>query len=630
MKRYLPVLLIFFKMSVAGQGYNVLFIPDSLLKHADMVQRMEETKIVIHSVNSATVTHKYAYTILNERADDEAHFEELDYEFERLSDVSGTLYDAMGKKIKSVKKKEMEDVAYNDNFSLANDGRIRRHSFYYKNYPYTVEYEEEQEYKGIYSFPTWRPLSSYDCAIQKSSFIVETPADYKLRIKLINGAKEAVVISTDKKKTYTWETANMPAMEYEAFQPSLSKLTPIVYVGPDDFEYGGFKGNLSTWANYGKYYASLYKDRDILPDNIKIAVHQLTDKLTTRQQKIEALYNYLQQNTHYISIQLGIGGLQPFDAKFVAEKKYGDCKALSNFMVAMLKEAGIKANNAIIYGGKNFPQVYEDFPKHYFNHVVVCVPGDKDSVWLECTSQTESAGYAGTFTGNRKALLVKDDGGELVNTPVYKAIDNLQSRLIQAQIDDNGNLTADVATHFTGIQQELQHQLLYDAKPEEREKYLNQSLSLPTYKVEKIEYKETKKAVPAMDEHLQITSPGYATVTGRRLFIVPNLFNKERKLPANDKRQLAIVFKESYIDKDTINIKVPEGFTVESLPKDVKLDNKFGSYSISFKVKDNAVTLLRERRQDEATFPAKDYTDLVEFFETMARADRSKLVLVKN
>ena len=410
----------------------------------------------------------------------------------------------------------------------------------------------------------------------------------------------------------------------------LSRLLPSVLIGPDDFEYGGYKGNLSTWNNYGKYYAALYKGRDLLPDNIKAMVHQLTDALKNQQQKIEVLYNYLQQNTHYISIQLGIGGLQPFEAKFVAEKKYGDCKALSNYMVALLKEAGIRANYVVIYGGKTAPFVYDDFPRHYFNHVVACVPTAKDTTWLECTSQTESAGYAGTFTGNRKALLITEDGGQLVNTPVYKAGDNLQIRSVQAHIDEQGNLTAEVATHFTGVQQELQHNLVHNANAEEREKYLNQSLGLPTYKVEKIEYKETKKALPVIDELLKITSPGYATVTGRRLFIVPNIFNKEDRLPVNLNRHLDIVFRSSYIDIDSVFIKVPQGFGIESLPKDVALKNKFGSYSISFKVFENTITMIRNRRQDEAVFSAADYVALVEFFDTMAKADRSKMVLVKN
>ena len=630
MKLPLIIIQLLITSAAVAQNYSVALIPDSLFKKADMVQRQEETRIIIHSIKSATVQHKVVYTVLNERGNSFAGYSSLYDNFEKLSEASGKLFDANGKQIKSVKKKEMEDVAYNDNFSLAGDGRIKSHNFYYQVYPYTVEYEEEQEYNGIYEFPEWQPIAGYDYAVQSSSYIVEMPVDYKLRYKLINGAKEPVVTQKGNTKTLTWQADNIKAVEHEIFQLPLSRLTPMVLAGPDDFEYGGYKGNLSTWDNYGKYYASLYKGRDVLPDNIKAEVHNLTAALTGKEEKIKALYNFLQQNTHYISIQLGIGGLQPFEAKFVAEKKYGDCKALSNYMVSLLREAGIKAYTAVIYGGENFPYVYEDFPRHYFNHVVACVPGDKDSMWLECTSQTESAGYAGKFTGNRKALLVTEDGGRLVNTPRYSANDNLQIRKITASIDENGNLTADAFTHSTGIQQEQQHQLFHYINQEEREKYLNKALNLPTYKIEKIDYKETKGIIPAMDEILKITSPNYASVTGKRLFVTPNLFNKESKLTEDTSRRFEIVFKNSYRDIDTVSITLPLGYSVESLPKDVTLKNKFGSYSISFKVKENKIELIRTREQQEAIFPASEYSQLVEFFDTMSKADRSRLVMVKN
>ena len=73
--------------------------------------------------------------------------------------------------------------------------------------------------------------------------------------------------------------------------------------------------------------------------------------ITDPQTKVAVLYNYLQQNTHYVGIQLGIGGWQTYDAAYVATKKYGDCKALSNFMISLLKEAGIKGHAVVIKGG---------------------------------------------------------------------------------------------------------------------------------------------------------------------------------------------------------------------------------------------------------------------------------------
>jgi len=85
----------------------------------------------------------------------------------------------------------------------------------------------------------------------------------------------------------------------------------------------------------------------------------------------------MQDHTRYISIQLGIGGWQPFDAAFVQEHGYGDCKALSNYMVALLKTAGITAYSVLIRPGDYRYTFNESFPSNQFTHVIVCVPFQK-------------------------------------------------------------------------------------------------------------------------------------------------------------------------------------------------------------------------------------------------------------
>ena len=132
-------------------------------------------------------------------------------------------------------------------------------------------------------------------------------------------------------------------------------------------------------------------------------------------------------------------------------------------MVSILKEAGIKANYVVATAGGGEKGLSEDFPvPSYFNHVITCVPNGKDSIWLECTSQTVPAGYMGSFTGNRKVLLIGDDGGHVVQTPTYTAKENLQTRKTIAVVKPDGSMTADVFTHSTGEQQELQHHLIHD------------------------------------------------------------------------------------------------------------------------------------------------------------------------
>lgn len=632
MKKLFLLVVILLPLGLLAQQYNVLLIPDSLKKNADVVVRYDEEIMEIKSPAKASVTKKRVYTILNEAGKRYAGSYCAYDKFESINSVSATLFDAMGKELKHVKKKDMQDVSGDDEMSLMVDTRYKINNFYYRNYPYSVAYEEDKDLEGLLFFDDWRPVKSSSFAVQHSKYVIIAPKDYEVRYKAYNFPAPPVITESGNKKTYTWEIKNLPAITLESSCPSLTELVPNVMFAPSDFEAEGYKGNMSTWLNYGKFVNLLYNKRDVLPDNIKATVHQLTDNLKTPREKVYVLYDYLQKNTHYISIQLGIGGWQPFDATYVATKRYGDCKALSNYMVALLKEAGVKANCVTIYGGDAEDRpLLEDFSSFgQFNHVVSCVPMGKDTIWLECTSQTQSPGYMGSSTGDRKAILIDEDGGHVVSTPRYSINDNVQVRLVNASINAEGNLDAQVNTRFTGVQQEQAHGLLYGASKEQREKYLNRALNLPTYQVDKSNYEEERGSLPAMKEYLHVTSPAYASVSGKRLFIAPNLFNKTGLRYSPDSvRKYDIVCTQAFRDVDSITIQVPAGYIAEATPASAAIDSRFGKYHTSFKLDGDKILYSRVYEKNKSRFPASDYAELVKFQEQVYKADRSKIVLVK-
>ncbi|MBN8838406.1 MAG: DUF3857 domain-containing transglutaminase family protein [Sphingobacteriia bacterium] len=627
MKKFLVSFICFPFVSVA-QNYAVSLIPDSLKENANAVKRFEETYITIKSIGKAIVKHTVAYTVLNESGDNVVRYENYYDKFHTITDISGKLFDANGKLLKSIKKKEVSDLAMKDDESLISDARLKRFSFFNRSYPYTVEFEEEELLDGLAFLPRWAPVDDENISVQQSRLVVETPLEYKFRYKQFNYDKEPK-INSNKTIVYTWEISNKKAFAFEPFQPPLHEITPFVYLAPNEFEFGGYKGSMETWLDLGKYMNQLKANRDELPINVKQDIHKLVDHVPAIEDKVTLLYQYLQKNSRYISIQLGIGGWQPFEAKYVAEKKYGDCKALSNYMVSLLKEINIPAYYVLIMSGAGYKGLEEDFPSNYFNHVIACVPNNKDTIWLECTSQTASPGYLGSFTSNRKALLIAEDGGHVVTTPNYKVNDNLLIRHIDAQINTEGDIDMEVKTLFTGEQQELQHGLMHGATKEEKEKYLNTKLSLPTYKVSAIEYRETKGRIPAIDEYLKINASNYASVTGKRFFVAPNIFEIAGK-KANDKpRKFGFRIRYAYRDIDSISIKIPGGYIVEAMPKDVEAATKFGKYQINFSVKDDVIKVYRMHEAYQGEFPSSEYESFARFYDTMHKADKSKIVFVK-
>jgi len=615
----------------AGDGdYAVSKISPTLMKNANAVLRFEDIKFEMHSTKEAIETNHYVITILNENGDKWAEFAEYYDKLREINSVEGYLYDANGKELKKMKSKDLQDFSGRGESSLVEDNRIKSHNFYYRVYPYTVEYTIEMRYNHTMFFPSWVPAGGEKLSVEQSHFSIICPSDYQFRYKEFNCQGKPVITTEKNKKITTWSATNIPAIVKETACPSWHELTTMVITGPTDFQLGDYKGNMNTWQNYGKFLYDLKAGRDNLPDNVKQQVHKLTDGIPDVRKKISVLYEYMQKNTRYISIQLGIGGWQPFDAVEVAKKGYGDCKALSNYMFSLLKEAGIRSDYTLINSGNGQNYMTDDFPSNQFDHVILFVPVEKDTVWLECTSQTLPAGYLSAFTADRYALAVDESGGTLVHTPKYGLNENLQTRITAGKVEDDGTLTSTIFTKYGGLQQDGVHGLINNLSKDKVKEALNEELDFATYDVTKFDYRENKTSRPVVEETLDVSVSNYATITGKRLFIIPNVMTRSlKKLKNEDERKYEIDISYEYRDIDSVEIEIPKGYEPESIPQPVNIEGRFGKYSSTTKLAGNKIFYYRLQEQYSGTFPAKDYADLVKYYDSIYKADRNKIVFIK-
>lgn len=610
--------------------YAVNKIPVALLKNAHAVKRYEDKRFEVISVDKARYYQKVAYTILNEKGDKFAHCLENYDKLQSVESIEGRIYDENGKKIKSLKQSDIQDRSSNDDSNLADDNRTKFHSFYHKIYPYTVEYEISMRFNNTMFYPGWVPLDDENVSLENGKVTIELPEGIDFRYKTFNIKTNPVITTQKSSKTYTWELKNIAAIEEEFASPHWYEITPVVCMAPVQFQIQGYKGNMASWQDFGKFVYALKSGRDVLPDNIRQAVHDLTDGEKDEKQKVSILYNFLQKNSRYISIQLGIGGWQPFDAKYVAANRYGDCKALTNYMYSLLKEAGIRSCYTLVKAGDGNNFFMADFPSSQFNHVILSVPMAKDTMWLECTSQTLPPGYLGSFTSDRYVLMVEEDGGTLIRTPKYNIKDNLQTRNIHAQVDAEGKLSTDIQTVYRGRQEDDVHDLINGLAKDKVLEYLKKEIDLPNYDVVSFDYKEHPSALPSITENLKITANDYAQVSGKRLFIVPNILSRShRKLAIDTSRQFDIDLSYEYTDIDSIEITIPAGYTPEMLSKDNHEESKFGTYSSMIKVSGDKIYYYRNMQQLSGRFPAEDYNEMVDFYNKIYKADRARLVFVK-
>lgn len=625
-------LLISFLANAGDIKYPVSAIPETLKKDANVVKRMEEIVFEIVNLKEAVYHRKVAYTILNENGEKYAAMVVGYDKLRKVTAFDGTLYDGKGNVLKKAKNKDIQDFSAVQDISLFDDNRIKVLDFTNQFYPYTVEFETEIRYNNTYMLPDWFPQPVEKLSVESSSYSFIAPVNYSIRSKAFNYQGQPSSSTEKNKQIKTWKVTDVAAVKRVFASPTWNELTPSVYFAPSEFEMEGYKGNGSTWQDLGKFPLALNQGRDKLPDDVIQKINGLTRDVKDEKEKIKLLYNFLQQNTRYISIQLGIGGLQPFEASFVAEKGYGDCKALSNYMYSLLKAAGIKSYYTLVKGGRDLDDKYlvDDFPSDEFNHIILCVPLSRDTMWLECTSQTESAGYMGDFTGNRKALVITEEGGKLVSTPHYGIKENTQVRTIKGKIDLDGAMVMNVTTSYKCLQQDEKSALINQLSKDKVKKYLQQDFELSSYEVSDFKYEQKKNILPEIDEQLDVVVDNYATITGKRLFVIPNILSRGgMKLSDEEERKIDFVLDYEFHDEDNYEIEVPEGYQLELMPQDVSLKTKFGTYSCATKLNGHKIVYHRVREQFSGRFPANDQKELTKFFEDIYKADRAKMVLVK-
>lgn len=606
---------------------SIVNIPESLLENSHSVIRHDEMVFEVLELNKAILTRKRSVTLLDNKFKDMSSIAIFYNPEMMLKKVDGRKYDREGKIIDEIRSKEIEDFSvYSESFF--DDQRVKTFDLDNAEYPYTYEFEFVQEYSSLMFFPSWHPLSKSHLSIEHAEFKVIIPKNLSFRFKEFNLPDKVQIEEEPQRLIYTWNLRNIKAIELEQFMPDLERYAPSVITAPDRFIYGNYPGDFSNWSAYGEWINKLNEGRDQLSPEKQELLQSMVDTASSRTDKIRILYDYLQKNTRYISIQLGTGGYQPFEADYVDRFGYGDCKALTNYMKSLLSVAGIKSYYTLVQAGRFIPDIQVDFPGAQFNHVILCVPEESDTIWLECTSQKNPFGYLGTFTGNRSVLIITEEGGIIARTPRYSIEENLQVRTATIRINPTGNAIATTHTQYRGCQYENIANIL-ETNRTDQQKWLYDHLDIPHFEIQEFTFTTIKNPVPEANEKITLNLPRYASATGKRLFIQPNLMNKHDKLPTPVKERIfELELHYPYIDIDSIVYEIPPGYRLEYIPKPIEFETKFGSYSSQIIQKENKILYIRHRMAQEGIFQPEEYERYVEFINRIAEADNLKIVLV--
>jgi len=611
---------------VQNISYVLSTISEPLRKNAHTVTRYENTLFEVADADEASLKIHRVVTVLDADGKHALNFAQYTSKYLSLVDAEIKVYNDAGKQVGRYKKKDMSVQATGE--GLIEDGYRISFAVPVTNYPVTVEYKYELKFKGTLGYPTFQVLSPGE-GVELSSFTAKVPKDLDLRYKEQNISLKPQVTEEGKYKIYKWTVSNMPPIEDEEGAVSAEFRFPAIRLAPNRISFYGYAGDVSSWKNFGAWVANLYKGLDELPEARKNFFRDLVKNIPDEKEKIRVIYQYMQKNFRYVSIQLGIGGWRPFSAEFTDNKKYGDCKGLSNFMKAALKAVGINSYVALINAQYNKAPVDPDFPANRFNHAILCVPLNKDTVWLECTSNTAAFGKLGTFTENRNALLITEEGGVLAPTPVTKPEDNLMAIHTMVSVQEDGSGEAKALVSTTGRYREMMDYMSTEKKDNQKQ-FIVHGIGFK----QPDQFNMTKQ--PSDDLHTTAIELSFEKVpefiAGSKMFISLRMYKFwEMKLPKGDNRKLDYFFRNPFIQSDTTVYKLPEGYTIEALPKPKELSCPHATYSTQywFNEKERAVYSTARLVLQRHRIPAAGYAAVKKFFDEVLLDEAQRIVVKK-
>ncbi|WP_405208106.1 DUF3857 domain-containing protein [Aquimarina sp. LLG6339-5] len=636
LKKLQLILVAFFLCAFSGINGQEDFSLQSILldsiltDNANAIVRSEDVVIEINSINSVVVKTKRIVTVLNKYGDRLADsYEPYDPET-KIKRARATVFNALGQEIKKFKRKDFSDRSMYDGFSLIGDNRFIYFEHTPVEYPYTLVYESEVETKNSAFIEPWFPITDYGLSIENTSYTIVNPKKIPLRTK--EKAFEGYSVEIKKaNQEVSYTLSRVSALKKEYQSPSFSELVPTGKITLGSFSLVNVEGVADDWETMGKWqYQNLVSGRDELPDAVIKKISDLVSEATSKKEKAKLIYEYVQNKTRYISVQLGIGGWMPMKAEDVDRLGYGDCKALTNYTKALLESQDIKAYYTIVYGDSKKRDIDNDFASMQGNHVILNIPDvdTEEDIWLECTSQTAPFNFIGDFTDDRDVLVITPDGGEIKRTKKYKPEENTLHTKATIYLQEDASMVGEVTSISKGLQYDWRY--LTKLKPVKDQKlyYKEYWDYINNLNVISLELNDNKDDV-LYTEKVKVNATNYATKAGSRLLIMPNVFNRiKSKKPKYKDRKTALVISRGYVDTDEYIIKIPVGYIVNKLPQEKVFETIFGTYSCSIEqVDQSTLKYTRKLRINDGRYPKEKYEEYRQFMFKIQKADKTKIVL---
>lgn len=481
------------------------------------------------------------------------------------------------------------------------------------------------------SFRFQNPIKTETAKLQ-----IRCQSSTEIGYKLFGNYQEKIVFTKTKEGNfdiYTWEANDIPEFEGEEDMPSPLHFMPHIIFYIKSYEIEGKKEELlGTPEKLYQWYYLITKDINKTDQTIlKSKTLQLIKDKNSDLEKAKAIYQWVQQNVHYVAFEDGMGGFIPREASDVFQKLYRDCKDMANLLNEMFRYAQLNSNLTWI-GTRQKPYTYEDVPTPQVdNHMITNVVIEGKSYFMDATDKFCPFLFPSAFIQGKEALIGKSEKEfKIEKVPEVACSSNKTTILMKLNLE-NYNIVGDASVTVLGLKKSylLNNLSAYNQKESEIWKNIitqnNQKILLDIQELQKNDYQE----LPSKASFKLKLENGIKDVNGKLLLKPLLLFPLKESLIDIEKRKLSIENDLAYVYEIQYEYQLPVDYKVEFMPENAKTENDLGSFDIQYKVLKNTITVTQKVESKKLLLENKDFILWNSFIKSLNKQYNQSIILSK-
>lgn len=604
-----------------------------------MVVLLQEEHLTVTPEGRRTVRERGVIKLLQLSGSTPTAYRSYNTKTGKIREFQGWLISPDGRETELGRKNEVLDVSLSQNYDESRAKQLECPKDAAPGSVFAWEiFEEERSVftQYLYYFQGNPPVLT-------SRFVLTTPPGWESRGSMINSAPALPQVVG---QTSTWELRNLPWLADEDYRPRTHALAPRLGVTffPGASAAAELKP-LGSWPAVSEWLTGFVEPSAEVTTAITAKAGELTRNATDVFAKMRTIAAFAQQ-TSYVSVQINLnrgGGYTPNRAEQVLTRNYGDCKDKATLMRALLKTQGIDSYMTVLFSGDR-DYVRPEWPSPFqFNHAIIAIRAPEGAqlpaivehpklgklIIFDPTDPYTPFGYLPDEHQGSHALVVAAAQGDLVRLPLLPPDRNHVQSDVSGDITPAGSLKAKLVRTYSGSAATDMRELLHDEKALRQmfERALTYRLGGVTLKSVKLQPGATPTVMQAEAE-FEVYQFGQI-MQNRLLAVSPGVVVPDSDYLLTDKARTLPLKIRARSRRNTIRLRVPEGFAPDEIPDAVHSSTEYGEFRASWSVKDGEVIFDQSVTYKDTTVPPGDYAKARSFFDGFAGAQGNAVVLIR-